>query len=67
MTTCFTADRESFRPDVLVEPQDVHKDIIVHELLHLQVPNHGKLFKALLKAYLAKDIGQELNGIGPNS
>jgi predicted metal-dependent hydrolase len=31
-------------------------EIVIHELLHLKVPNHGKLFKALLKAYMAKDI-----------
>ena len=29
----------------------------VEELLHLTVPNHGKLFKALLKAYLGGDAG----------
>ena len=27
--------------------------IIVHELLHLKVPNHGKLFKTLMKVFLA--------------
>ena len=27
--------------------------VIVEELLHLKVPNHGKLFKALLRSYLA--------------
>jgi len=27
-------------------------DVIVHELLHLLVPNHGKLFKSLMNAYL---------------
>ncbi|BAF60881.1 hypothetical protein PTH_2700 [Pelotomaculum thermopropionicum SI] len=26
----------------------------MHELLHLKIPNHGPLFKALLKGYLAK-------------
>ena len=26
--------------------------VIVHELLHLRVPNHGKLFKSLMDAYL---------------
>jgi predicted metal-dependent hydrolase len=26
--------------------------VIVHELLHLRVPNHGKLFKALLTAHV---------------
>ena len=25
--------------------------VIAHELLHLRVPNHGRLFKALLTAY----------------
>ena len=26
--------------------------VIVHELLHLRVPNHGKLFKSLMTAYV---------------
>ena len=26
--------------------------VIAHELLHLRVPNHGKLFKALMTAYV---------------
>lgn len=26
--------------------------VIVHELLHSRVPNHGKLWKSLMKAYL---------------
>ncbi|MFQ3684915.1 YgjP-like metallopeptidase domain-containing protein, partial [Roseiflexus sp.] len=29
-------------------------EVIVHELLHLKVPNHGRLFRALLKSYLSK-------------
>jgi Protein of unknown function DUF45 len=36
----------------LTQPADFRKQVIVHELLHLRVPNHGKLFKALLRAYL---------------
>jgi predicted metal-dependent hydrolase len=27
--------------------------VIVEELLHLRIPNHGKLFKSLLHAFLA--------------
>ena len=26
--------------------------VIAHELLHLRVPNHGRLFKALMTAHL---------------
>jgi len=26
--------------------------VILHELLHLKIPNHGKLFRSLLRAYL---------------
>ena len=26
--------------------------VIAHELLHLRVPNHGKLFKALMNAHV---------------
>ena len=26
--------------------------VIVHELLHLRVPNHGRLFKALMSAHV---------------
>jgi len=26
--------------------------VIVHELLHFNVPNHGKLWKSLMRAYL---------------
>ncbi len=53
--SCSTAGRATFDLDLLGQPYDFRKEIIVHELLHLKVPNHGKLFKALLKAYLEKD------------
>jgi hypothetical protein len=38
--------------DLLQEKPDFQEYVIVHELLHLQVPNHGRLFKSLLRAYL---------------
>jgi predicted metal-dependent hydrolase len=28
--------------------------VIVHELVHLKVPNHGKLFRSLVRAYLTE-------------
>ena len=39
-----------------------HKEFIVHELLHLKVPNHGRLFKAPLRAYLGSDLGALYEG-----
>ena len=55
--SCSTAGRVTFDVDLLAEPYPLRKEIIIHELLHLKVPNHGKLFKALLKAYMFKDVG----------
>jgi predicted metal-dependent hydrolase len=47
-----TAGRISFSSDLLVQHAEFRKRVIVEELLHLKVPNHGKLFKTLLNAYL---------------
>jgi predicted metal-dependent hydrolase len=47
-----TAGTVSFSLDLLTQPAPFREYVIVHELLHLKVPNHGKLFKTLLRAYL---------------
>jgi predicted metal-dependent hydrolase len=50
--SCSTAGTVSFSLDLLAQPAPFREYVIVHELLHLRVPNHGKLFKSLLRAYL---------------
>jgi predicted metal-dependent hydrolase len=50
--SCSSQGRLTFDTELLRQPADFRREVIVHELLHLKVPNHGKLFKALLKAYL---------------
>ncbi len=50
--SCSARGRVSFSTDLLKEPRAFQDYVIVHELLHLQVPNHGKLFKSLMNAYL---------------
>jgi len=50
--SCSPSGWVCFSTDLLQEKQDFQEYVIVHELLHLQVPNHGKLFKSLLNAYL---------------
>ena len=52
--SCSTAGRVSFNTELLAAPANIRKRVIVEELLHLKLPNHGKLFKALLKAYLGE-------------
>jgi predicted metal-dependent hydrolase len=52
--SCSTSGRVSFDADLLRQHAEFRKRVIVEELLHLRVPNHGKLFKTLLRVYLAK-------------
>lgn len=52
--SCSAGGRVSFNADLPAKPRRFREYVIVHELLHLKVPNHGKLFKSLLKAYLPK-------------
>jgi len=47
-----TTGRVSFSTDLLRQHPDSRNRVIVEELLHLNVPSHGKLFTSLLKAYL---------------
>ena len=50
--SCSPAGRVCFSSDLLREDAAFREVVIVHELLHLIVPNHGKLFKSMLNAYL---------------
>jgi predicted metal-dependent hydrolase len=50
--SCSSRGRLTFATALLQEPAAFRREVIVHELLHLKVPNHGKVFKALLKTYL---------------
>ena len=42
----------TFSEDLLKEHREFQEYVIVHELLHLRVRNHGKLFRSLLSLYL---------------
>lgn len=50
--SCSTAGRVTLDEGLCRQPAEFRREVIVHELLHLKVPNHGKLFKSLLRAYL---------------
>jgi len=50
--SCSNNGRVTFNSELLRQPYRFQEFVIVHELLHLKVPNHGKLFKSLLAAYV---------------
>ncbi len=51
--SCSSRGTLTFNAELMAQPAAFRAEAIVHELLHLKVPNHGKLFKALMKSYLA--------------
>jgi len=43
-----------FNTDLLDMDRELGEYVIVHELLHFIVPNHGKLWKSLMRAHLGE-------------
>ena len=52
--SCSSKGRLTFNEELLTESFEVRTNAIVHELLHLRYPNHGKMFKKLLNIYLKR-------------
>jgi predicted metal-dependent hydrolase len=50
--SCSTAGTFTFSLDVLKLDSDLQTYVIVHDLLHSAVPNHGKLWKSLIRAHV---------------
>ena len=50
--SCSTSGRLTFDTDLLRQHAEFRKRVVVEELLHLRIPNHGKLFKTMLRALL---------------
>jgi predicted metal-dependent hydrolase len=50
--SCSTAGTLSFNDELLAMDTKLGDYVIVHELLHFSVPNHGKLWKMLMRAHL---------------
>ncbi len=52
--SCSTSGRLTFDASLPNLPGDLQDYVIVHELLHFHVPNHGKLWQSLMRAHLGK-------------
>ncbi len=50
--SCSADGRVSFNSELLNKPKPFRHFVIVHELLHLKIPNHGKLFKSMMSAHI---------------
>ena len=57
-----TAGRLTFDAFLLELREELQDYVIVHELLHFHVPNHGKLWKSLMRAHLGdyEELDSEL-------
>lgn len=50
--SCSPMGAVSFSRDLLQERRSFGEAVMVHELLHLKVRNHGPVFRSLLRAFL---------------
>lgn len=50
--SCSTNGHLNFNTELLNLDQQLWNYVIVHELLHFFVPDHGKLWKSLMRAHL---------------
>ncbi|MGE5443062.1 MAG: M48 family metallopeptidase [Ignavibacteriales bacterium] len=56
--SCSSKGRLTFASALLSISEEKRNKVIVHELLHLRYPNHGRMFNVLLDTYL---MGNEQN------
>ncbi len=61
--SCSSKGRLTFDRKLLDEDKKMRLEVILHELLHLKYPNHGKMFNLLLNTYLQK-YGERKMGKG---
>jgi len=54
--SCSSKGRLTFDKTLLNEPKEVRFKVILHELLHLKYPNHGRMFNTLLNIYLTPNV-----------
>jgi len=52
--SCSTTGRLTFDASLLELREELQDYVIAHELLHFQAPNHGRLWKSLMRAHLGE-------------
>ena len=64
--SCSTAGNLNFNDELLELDRELGEYVIVHELLHFSVPNHGKLWKSRMLAHLGdhEQLSKRLRHLG---
>ncbi len=62
--SCTSAGTITLAIDLLEQDQEFRHYVIVHELLHLRYPDHGRVFKAVLGAHVPSWRQLEADGRG---
>ena len=50
--SCSSRGRLTFDKELLTKHTSFRANVIVHELVHLAIPNHGKLFQQIVNSHL---------------
>lgn len=58
--SCSTQGTLTLALDLLDEKREFQDFVLAHELLHLRIPNHGRLFKALMTIHIPEWRNYEL-------
>jgi len=54
--SCSSRGRLTFDPALLDESNEIRTRAVLHELLHIRYPNHGKMFNFMLQTYLRREM-----------
>jgi predicted metal-dependent hydrolase len=57
--SCSREGHLNFNAELMEMEENVWDYVIVHELLHFSVPNHGKLWQSLMRVHLGEYEGCE--------
>lgn len=57
LASCSSKGRLTFSRTLLYAPKEERNKVILHELLHLRYPNHGKMFKLMFNTYNNNIVG----------
>lgn len=52
--SCSTSGRLTFDASLLKLRKELQDYVIAHEMLHVHAPNHGRLWKSLMRAHLGE-------------